>query len=426
VATYFSDDVIRARRARLERVLDIGSAILVVGAGSPIGVPGGHDQTHPWRAHPEYAWLTGENRPGSVIAWSVGTGWVHFVEPLSAGERLWEGVESVPEGEPLSELFAWLNGTGAPALAVLGCRVLGAIADARATAVAQEALNTSRRPKDEEELTLIRRAVSATAAGHANARELIRTGVSERAIQIELEAEFFRHGADSTGYGTIVGAGRRAAILHGHPSSAQVKPGELVLIDAGASIDGYSADVTRTWGCGALAGRAVAVHRIVTAALDAGIAASVAGTEWHDVHRVCATVIAQGLVDEGVMRGSIDWLTRSGAVSLFFPHGVGHLLGAGVRDVGGHAPDRPANRECCGARVRVDLPLQAGFVMTVEPGLYFVDALLDDPERRERYADAVDWSALDAWRGLGGVRMEDDILIKESGAPENLTAMIPR
>lgn len=426
MATLFSDGAIAARRARaVERLAPVVDAF-VVGAGHPIAVPGGHDQTHPWRAHPEYAWLTGENRPGSVVGWSFKGGWVHFVEPLNGAERLWEGIETVPEGEPLSKIDVWLSDIAPERLAVFGCAVEGVEPTATLSARAQHALNAARRPKDAEEIALIRRAAAATAAGHALARSLIEVGASERRLKIELEAEFFRHGADATGYGTIVGAGRRSAILHGHPSDARVQVGDFVLIDAGASIDGYTADVTRTWVCGEPDGRRAAVHRIVTEALDAGIDAARAGTEWHDVHRACAQVIATGLRDEGVLRGSPDSLSASGAVSLFFPHGVGHMLGAGVRDVGGHAPDRRAGRTCCGANVRVDLPLEEGFVMTVEPGLYFVDALLDDPARRQLYADAVNWDALDAWRGIGGVRMEDDILVRPSGPPENLTAMIPR
>ncbi len=426
MATLFSDNAIVSRRKRAAEHLAPLVDAFIVGAGHPISVPGGHDQTHPWRAHPEYAWLTGENRPGSAIAWSARGGWVHFVEPLNPAERLWEGVESVPEGEPLSRLGEWLADVAPRRLAVFGCAVDGVDSIGVDEIGAQHALNAARRPKDSEELALIRRAASATAAGHALARSLIEVGVTERRVQIELEAEFFRRGADATGYGTIVGFGRRSAILHGHPSAQRLEPGELVLIDAGASIDGYTADVTRTWVCGEPDGRRAAVRRIVTEALDAGIAAAQAGTEWHDVHFASARVIAQGLVDERLMRGDADSLASSGAVSLFFPHGVGHMLGAGVRDVGGHAPDRRAGRTCCGARVRVDLPLEAGFVMTVEPGLYFVDALLDDPAHRELHAQAVNWDALDAWRGIGGVRMEDDILIRPVGPPENLTSMIPR
>jgi len=105
---------------------------------------------------------------------------------------------------------------------------------------------------------------------------------------------------------------------------------------------------------------------------------------------------------------------------------VGHMLGLGVRDVGGRAPDREPGRTCCGAAVRVDLPLERGFVMTVEPGLYFVDAIIDSPSKRATYRDDVRWDELDKWRGIGGVRIEDNILVTSSGPPEVLTCDIPK
>ena len=113
------------------------------------------------------------------------------------------------------------------------------------------------------------------------------------------------------------------------------------------------------------------------------------------------------------------------AIALFFPHGIGHMVGLGVRDVGGRAPGRAEGRICCGAKVRVDLPIHANFLMTVEPGLYFVPALLDDPERREKFKNAVAWDALDRWRKVGGIRIEDNILITSS-EPTLLTASIPK
>jgi Xaa-Pro aminopeptidase len=101
------------------------------------------------------------------------------------------------------------------------------------------------------------------------------------------------------------------------------------------------------------------------------------------------------------------------------------MVGLGVRDVGGRAPGREEGRKCCGAKVRVDLPIRANFLMTVEPGLYFVPALLDDPERRERFKKAVNWDDLDRWRKVGGIRIEDDVLIT-GGEPRVLTAQIPK
>ena len=114
-----------------------------------------------------------------------------------------------------------------------------------------------------------------------------------------------------------------------------------------------------------------------------------------------------------------------GAVAVFFSHGIGHTVGLGVRDVGGKAPGREAGRKCCGVAVRLDLPLEEGLLVTVEPGIYFVPAMLDDPENRDRFRDQVNWDALDAWRPVGGVRIEDNVLIRPKG-PRVMTSEISK
>jgi Xaa-Pro aminopeptidase len=290
----------------------------------------------------------------------------------------------------------------------------------------QQRLDAVRRSKDAHELELVSKAIRATAAGFARAREVIRPGTTERAIQIEIEAEMFRHGADGVGYGTIVGAGARAAILHSTPGSTIVGPRDVVLVDAGGEISAYTADVTRTYPAdGSFTPEQQAVYDLVLAAELAAIDRCRAGVEWHDVHRTAAATIATGLRDLGILKTSVDEALETGAIALFFPHGIGHMVGLGVRDVGGHAPGREEGQMCCGARVRVDLPLGEGILMTVEPGLYFVPALLDDPERRDKFHGAIAWDKLASWRKIGGVRIEDNVLVTNS-APRVLTEAIPK
>ncbi len=195
-------------------------------------------------------------------------------------------------------------------------------------------------------------------------------------------------------------------------------------MDAGALVDGYAADVSRTYPVG---GVFTAEQRAAfDAVLDAqrvAIERCRVGVEWCDVHRAAASTLAGHLRELGLLRGEADGLLESGAIALFFPHSVGHLVGLGVRDAGGCLPGRE-ERHCCGIRLRVDLPLEAGMVVTVEPGLYFSPALLDDPGVRERFQDAVARDRLDRWLPVGGIRIEDDLLVTE-GEPRNLTASIP-
>ena len=214
-------------------------------------------------------------------------------------------------------------------------------------------------------------------------------------------------------------------MLHFEPGARIVERDDLVLIDAGAAISGYAADVTRTYPAGdRFTPRQQAIYDLVLAAQLEAISTCREGVEWNEVHRAAAGVIALGLHDLGILKGNRDDLLDSGAISLFLPHGVGHMVGLGVRDVGGLAPGREVG-VYCGIRMRVDLPLEENYLMTVEPGIYFVPALLDDPERRERFAGMVNRDALEAWRAVGGVRIEDNVLIT-AAEPRILTSGIPK
>jgi Xaa-Pro aminopeptidase len=132
-----------------------------------------------------------------------------------------------------------------------------------------------------------------------------------------------------------------------------------------------------------------------------------------------------GLVAMGVMRGQPESLVEQEAHTLFFPHGLGHMVGLGVRDGSGVQPGRTKDPRPCLRTLRMDLPLAAGYVVTIEPGLYFIPALLNDPARRERFRECVNWPLVEQHLGLGGVRIEDNILVTH-GAPEVLTAAIPK
>ena len=271
----------------------------------------------------------------------------------------------------------------------------------------------------------MRLAATATAAGYARAAAIIAPGVTERAVQIELESEFFRHGATCTGYGTIVGTGPNSAVLHFEPTARAARASDFVLIDAGAEIDRYVIDVTRTYVAGAPSPFQRDLYQIVLDAQQKAIGRCLAGAEWRDVHLQCAVDMTAGLVALGLMRGSAESLVEAEAHLLFFPHGLGHLVGLGVRDGSGTLPGRPRSTRPSLKNLRLDVPLAPGFVVTVEPGLYFIPALLNDPKRRERFREAVVWDKVEPHLALGGVRIEDNVLVT-SGAPEVLTAAIPK
>jgi Xaa-Pro aminopeptidase len=418
------DQLERRRRAVAER-WNLDSEVVLIGAGEPLHVPGRADRTYPFRSHSEYFYFTDSERPGGVLAYDPQEGWVDFVSPVTNEERLWSGgVESENGGVPVTELPAWLEQRQGRRVAVLGTAVDGAASDEELEAALRYGLNDVRRRKDEDELERMRAAERATAAGFAAVQPLLRPGVTERQVQIELEAEFFRAGGDFLAFDTIVAGGPNSAVLHFPPSARPFGEGELVLIDAGAEVQAYVSDITRTYpASGTLDPEQAELHALVRAAGVAATKECLAGTEWRDVHRTAALVLGQGLVDFGLLRGEPESLLEQGAVTIFFPHGIGHMVGLGIRDAGdvlegrdGVYPGYP--------RLRFDRLLEPGHVVTVEPGIYFVPSLLDDRELRERHRDTVDWERTDRMNEFGGIRIEDNVLVTDDGY-EVLTADVP-
>jgi Xaa-Pro aminopeptidase len=415
---------IERRRAAVAQAWALGAEVVLVAAGDPLHIPGRDDLTYPFRAHSDYFYLTDRERSGGVLAFTADEGWVDFVRPVSTAERLWEGAPPGEyPGQPVTELEGWLARRAGRPLVLLGTAISGLEGDIQRADTLRRGLHQVRRPKDEVELARMRVAERATRAGFARLADLIAVGRSERELQIELEAEFFRHGGDALSFDTIVASGPNSAVLHFPPTARRLGESELVLVDAGSEYRGYASDVTRTFAAsGRLTSEQAAVYEIVRRALETGVEHCRAGVESRALHQTAAAVIAEGLIDLGVLRGTVEDLVSSGAVARFFPHGVGHLVGLGTRDASALPPGYEPDPSIPG--LRNNLPLLAGYVTTVEPGVYFVPALLADPDLRAELGDAVDWDRVQSLMGFGGIRLEHNVLITEAG-PEVLTADIP-
>jgi Xaa-Pro aminopeptidase len=433
----FKPAVIHARRLRTEQqlnpILQKGDLILIL-CGGPLQKPGGLDQTYDFLPHPEYYWLTGSRRPGGVLAYTSSGGWLHFVEPVTLSEQLWEGNQGLIEGVDVRQLASWIAQLRADRIFVLGqsgfageLKIPDLIQDEPYICCRdqlQEALNQVRRVKDQAEIDLVMKAAGFAQRGYELIKKIIRPGLTERQVQIEYESEVLRAGAEKFPYGTIVGAGTHAAILHATPSNRRIESGHLVLIDAGADVHDYCVDITRVFSADSqFTEQQKSIYQLVYQAQAAAIEKCRIGVEWTEVHLTAAQVIAEGLRSLGILKGEVGSILESGAISVFFPHGVGHMVGLRVRDVGGRWKKPPAIS--CGARLRVDLPLQLNYLMTVEPGVYFVPAALEHEETRRKYRDQIQWSEIEHWKNFGGVRLEDDILITDQG-PRNLTALVEK
>lgn len=414
-----------ARRQRVAKAWDLKDEVVLIGAGDPILIPGTGDQHYPFRSHPEYFYLADHECPGAVLAFDPESGWTDFVPDVTEKERVWEA-RAQADGTSIGLLGAWLAARRGRRVAMLGCELAVPRFDMARTVALRERLSHERRPKDAVELARIRAAAKATAGAYAKIRELIRPGVTERAIAVELEASFLRSGGDAPAYSTIVGSGPNSAVLHFSPTDRAVAPGDLVLIDAAAGLTRYACDVTRTYpGGGTFTPEQRDLYRLVLSLEQRAIERCVPGAEIVDVHMAAFREAAEGLVALGFLRGSPDDLIERGVTELFFPHGISHMVGLGVRDATGAYPGRKPSDRVGRKLQRTDLPLERGYVITIEPGLYFIPALLQNPERRAKHADAVNWSKVDSWLPQGGIRIEDTVHVTSNG-PEVITAEIDR
>ncbi len=432
----FDSAVLRERRDRVEEEIRpaLEGVVLLVYAGDPVPLPENSDQTYPFRAHSEYFFLTTLECRGGVVAYDPAapsdSRWRSFVPTLTESERIWEG-RVQPPGERMDGLALWLQERRSRPVVRLGAGSAAGELSSRdeRTIRVREHFNHARRPKDTLELSLLRQAAACTAAGYKGAQARLGKDfrpLTERSLQVTLESGFFTAGARRTGYDTIVGSGPNAAVLHFDPGERLVKAGEFVLIDAGAEIDRYVCDVTRTYVAGGKPDPfQLDLHTLVLTVEETAIGRCRPGVQWKDIHFKAALELTSGLVDLGIFKGQPESLVEREAHTLFFPHGLGHLVGLGVRDASGTLPGKPKDARPAVRTLRTDLPLRPGYVITVEPGLYFIPTLLNDPARRQRFHDCVDWTRLDPLLNLGGVRIEDNILITD-GAPEVLTAAIPK
>ncbi|MGE3173646.1 MAG: aminopeptidase P family protein [Planctomycetota bacterium] len=287
-----------------------------------------------------------------------------------------------------------------------------------------------------DELAAMRQAAAVTKEAHVGAMARTRPGIYEQELVGHVVGAFARHGC-APAYNTILSV--RGEVLHNTHHQNMLLESDLVLLDAGAETrSGYCADVTRTWPVsGRFSAEARDIYDIVLAAENAAIEAAVPGARYRDLHLLAARTIADGLVQLGLMHGDPSALVESGAHALFFPHGVGHLLGIDVHDMEAfgdqihYGPGRTRSDQFGTAYLRLDLDLEPGMCFTIEPGIYFVPAILHDAEFRKRFKGQVDFAKAETFltmhglRGFGGIRIEDDVHCTEHG-PEVLSAAIPK
>ena len=413
------------RRSRLAAQMQSGVAIIPT---APERVRN-RDAHYPYRFDSYFYYLTGFREPEAVLVVVAGeqSRSLLFCRDKDPEREVWDGFRYGPaaakeifgfdETHSITEMDALMPELLANQTAVfchLGAdsawdtRMMGWINEVRnrvrsGVAAPHEIgdvhtlLDEMRIIKGAEELATMRRAAEISTGAHRRAMRVARPGGTEYEVEAELLHEFRRHGAQAPAYTSIVAAGANACVLHYVENAGTLADGELLLIDAGCELDGYASDITRTFPVnGRFSGPQKDVYELVLSAQAAAMASVSPGNTWNQPHEAAVRILAQGFIDLGLLSGSVEEAVETGAYKKFYMHRTGHWLGLDVHDAGDYKH---------GNQWRA---LQPGMVLTVEPGCY----IRPGEGVPEKFANI-------------GVRIEDDVLVTESGH-EVLTAAAPK
>ncbi|QBJ76762.1 Xaa-Pro aminopeptidase [Aquitalea sp. USM4] len=412
------------RRTRLMQQMGEGIAILPTAPE----VVRNADSHYPYRADSHFLYLTGFAEPEAVLVLDAGAGKsILFCREKNLEREVWEGFRFGPDGAreafgfdeawPLAELdirlpdllsgqkSLWWNVGRQPAFDVRVNGWLDAVRQRYRSGEQPPALyhdllvllDEMRMIKDAGERATLRRAGQISAQGHIQAMRATRPGMMEYQVEAEILHTFIRNGARYPSYESIVAGGANACTLHYAANNARLNDGDLLLIDAGCELNGYAGDITRTFPVnGKFSPAQRDVYEIVLAAELAGIAAVKPGAVWNEPGDAALRILVQGMLDLKLLDGSVDGVIESGAFRQFYMHGIGHMIGLDVHDVGQRKQ---------GGQWRT---YQPGMCTTIEPGLYI------------RPAPNVPAALHNI-----GIRIEDDVLVTETGH-EVYTADVPK
>ncbi len=458
----------RFAQRRADLLARLGDTIAVIPAA--VEQTRNDDVAHPFRQDSDFHFLIGFSEPDAVAVLDPGASdpFTLFVRPRDPEREAWNGLRAGVSGaierfgadaaHPIAELGDWLRrrlvGHGSVGYVLGGPiddLVLGAMRAARGYAQRsgervpdrivdiRSIVHELRLIKSSAEIEALREACRISAAAHREAMRFAAPGRSERQVQAVLEYVFAQMGAERVGYGSIVAGGDNAVILHYVENDQPLRDGDLLLIDAAAEYRHLTADITRTLPVnGTFSGPQRALYELVLAAHQAVIDLVRPGLPYDDMHTRAVEVLSAGLVELGLLPGSVEEVIEKGWYRQFFFHGTGHWLGIDVHDAG-------AYRQSGAGR-----PLEPGMAFTVEPGVYIsrdkasvtlshasydaderlrlsfelgAAAARAEVARREEEAGTVIFEVPSAFLGIG-VRIEDDLVVTADGH-ENLSAAAP-
>jgi Xaa-Pro aminopeptidase len=433
------------RRARLDALLP-GPKLFSSGLPRPRNFA---HNPYPYRAESHFLYFVGASLPASLVVVDRDRTTL-FVEPAEPDDALWFGprpsLDALSsrlglEVKPLSAfapaddvaLLPPQDADSAFWLADLVHRDVeaggGDAVEGRDAALADAVIELRLR-HDAAALLQIRAAAAVTASAHREGRRTAGPGVREAAVRAAMESAIVSRGMTNA-YAPIVTI--EGEVLHATTQHRELKNGDLLLADVGAETpEGWASDVTRVWPVsGRFSPTQREMYEVVLAAQSAALAHVRPGARYLDVHRAAGRKTTEGLVELGVLRGDPNELYERGAAAIFFPHGVGHLLGLDVHDMedlgdrAGYGPGRTRLTTLGDRYLRLDRDLEPSMVVTIEPGFYRIPAILSNPDALSGLTDAIDFRLLERYSDVRGIRIEDDVLVTETGC-EILTKEIPK
>ena len=413
------------RRDKLGSMLPKNSAVVIAGASTQYR---NADSSHAFRQDSNFWYLTGFNEAESTLVLLINeknnVQSIAFVPEKDELKEIWDGYRAGPEGamkdygfdlafnnteidQRLPDLLAGHNQVFYPVgkSQTLDADIIEWIKSAKSKdrhssaidiADASSKIGNQRLIKDEDEIKIMKKACQISAEAHVEAMKFVKPGMTEQEMEAFYQYEFSKRGGRFSAYTPIVAGGENACVLHYVENSKQLKDGELLLVDAGCEFELYASDITRTYPInGKFTAPQLAIYEVVLEAQLKSIEAISTNNNVMDAQIISEKVITQGLIDLGILQGSMEELHAAGAFKDFYMHKIGHWLGIDVHDAGDYMEDGDY------------MKFKPGMVTTVEPGIYISSA--SDVE--------------DKWKGIG-IRIEDDILVTAEGN-ENLTAFVP-
>ena len=450
----FSKDTYIRRRQELKKLMGKGVIILFGNNESPANYPA--NSYAPMRQDSSFLYYFGQHRDGLVGVIDIDNDeeWL-FGDDIDVEDIVWMGYTpsvadlaaevGIAKTAPMKDLAKMINSqwsmpnkhflppyrfdTKIQIMDLLG--IHPSQQKEKASLALIQAVVKMRSTKELQEIEAIERACDVGYAMHTTAQLLIRPGVTERFIGGQVDG-IARSLAQGVSFATIFS--QHGEIMHGNPSDAKLEAGRLALCDAGCELDDYCSDNTRTMPVnGKFSQRQLEIYSIVEACHDYVLEVAKPGVKYMDVHFAVCRLMTERLKELGLMKGDTDAAVAAGAHAMFLPHGLGHMMGMDVHDmeglgqiyVGFDDETRP-NLEQFGTNcLRMGRKLEEGFVVTDEPGIYFIPALIDEWKACGHCKEFINFDKLETYKDFGGIRIEDDILITKDGCRFLGTKRIP-